>query len=468
GYVIGAMPGFDITTGVALLLPLSYMMGQVEALAFFSAMYCAGVFGGSITAILFGIPGTSESVTSAIEGYKFTRRGEAGRALGIAVACSGGAGIAASFVLLLAAPAVASVSLKFGPGEYAALGLLGCAAVVSSGGGRDFLKGFYALLLGLFLATVGPDPMTGEYRFVVTPVLQDGVGLIPALIGLFAVSDILWRLLVRDLPEISNVGQGSRLMLPSIKAYAGLSGAFSRSWLIGLFTGVLPGAGASSAAFIAHSTEVRVTGGEMSDQSPRPSRLAAPETAKNAAAVGALIPLLALGIPGSSAAAVILGAFEIHSLQAGPLLFSQHPQLANMILMSVLLANIVFMASSVFLMRPVSMLARIPFHLLAVGVLVLSVTGSVATGGVSGAAVMVGMAMLGILLRLLSWPLAPVILGVVLGPIIEVYLRRGLLMADGDIGALFGSPMCIILLAAALAMLFAQGIVGMCRQQFGR
>lgn len=452
GFIVGAMPGFDITTGVALLLPLSYVMGQSEALAFFTAMYCAGVFGGSITAILFRIPGSSESVMSAVEGYPFTARGEPGTALGIAIFCSGLAGVAATLVLITISPLLAKVALSFGPGDYAALGILACAAVVSASG-ENIVKGIIAILVGLFLSTMGPDQISGDYRFTFVPALEDGVTLIPAIIGLFAVTDVFWRVLKDDLPQMESGTLSKTWRFPSLSYYARLSGTFVRAWIIGLFTGVLPGAGASSAAFIAHSAEARFSKNPEAFGEGAPDALAAPETAKNAAAVGSLIPLLALGIPGSGTAAVILGAFEIHNLQAGPLLFAQQPDLLRTIFFAVLIANIAFMLASFVLMRPIAMMTNLPYPILAVSILTLSVAGTLATGGLSAAYIMLAFALLGVVLRTVDIPAAPIILGLVLGPIIEVNLRRGLLMREGDVLAVFLSPVSIALLVAAIAFL---------------
>ncbi|MEM6650236.1 MAG: tripartite tricarboxylate transporter permease [Pseudomonadota bacterium] len=453
GFVVGALPGFDITTGVALLLPLSYVMGQAEALGFFTAMYCAGVFGGSITAILFGIPGTSESVMSAVEGYPFTQRGEHGLALGVAIVSSAIAGIAATFVLITIAPMLADFALTFGPGDYSALGILGCAAVVSASGDK-LAKGILAVLLGLFLSTVGPDRISGEFRFTFVPVLQDGIGLIPAIIGLFAVADVFWRVLSNDIPNFKFEGVSQKWRFPSIRDYISLRWTIIRSWAIGVFTGILPGAGASSAAFIAHSAEAKFSKTPEKFGTGIKSALAAPETAKNAAAVGSLIPLLSLGIPGSGTAAVILGAFEIHNLQAGPLLFAQQPELVQTVFFSVMVANIAFVLASFILMRPIARMASLPYPALAVGILTLSITGSIATGGMAAAYVMLGFAMLGVALKALDIPAAPVILGIVLGPIIEIYFRRGLLMADGDFIAVYSSPMSIGFLIVAALFLF--------------
>lgn len=452
GFCVGVLPGFDITTGIALLLPLSYVMGQANALAFFAAMYCAGVFAGSITAILFRIPGTSESVMSAIEGYPFTARGEPGFALGIAIVCSGMAGVAASLVLMTLSPWLASIALRFGPGDYAALGVLGCAAVVSASGDQT-LKGLIAMLLGLFLSTIGPDQISGEFRFTIVPALEDGVTLIPAIIGLFAVADVFWRVITDDIPSFERQSLSQKWQYPKIGDFIKLRYTLLRAWLIGLFTGILPGAGASSAAFLAHSIEARISRSRQAFGTGVPSALAAPETAKNAAAVGSLIPLLSLGIPGSATAAVILGAFQIHNLQAGPLLFVEHPELVNTVFFAVLVANIAFVLASFVLMRPIAMITVMPYPVLATGILTLSVVGSIATGGFTAAYVMLGFAMLGVVLKLLDIPLAPVILGVVLGPIIEIYFRRGLLMADGDIVAVFGSTMPVAFLSTAVLLL---------------
>ncbi|MEM6762566.1 MAG: tripartite tricarboxylate transporter permease [Pseudomonadota bacterium] len=457
GFVLGAMPGLDITTGVALLLPLTYTMAAEHALVFFSAVYCAGVFGGSITAILFNVPGTSESVMTAVEGHPFTKRGEPGLALGTAIVSSGLAGILASLVLILVAPLLASVALRFGPSDYAALGVLGLACV-SAAVGRQVLKGVAAALLGLFLGTVGIDRISSTPRFVLFDGLAGGIDFVAAIIGLFAVAEVLRNLVLRHTPDQSDGLALGRLGYPSLAELFALRFAMARSWLVGLLLGIVPGVGASSSAFIAHGIQSRFSKAPEKFGSGALDGVAAPEAANNAAAVGALIPLLSLGIPGSSTAAVILGAFAIHNLQPGPLLFIQQPDLVGTILWAVLFANIAFVVMAFFVVRWLAQLARLPYPFLGVAILTISVTGALAIGGLTALGVMLAFAALGVLMLLLSVPIVPLILGLVLGPIIEVSLRRAMLMSGDEVWPLLTRPLTAGLILTAIVVLLAPTI----------
>ena len=466
GFVLGAMPGLDITTGVALLLPLTYTMAPDHALVFFAAVYCAGVFGGSITAILFNVPGTSESVMTAVEGYPFTKRGEPGMALGAAIVSSGLAGILASFVLILVAPLLASVALRFGPSDYAALGVLGLACV-SAAVGRQVLKGVAAALIGLFLGTVGIDRISSTPRFVLFDGLAGGIDFVAAMIGLFAVAEVLRNLIVGEIPPRAGALALGRLGYPSLSDYIGLRFAMVRSWLVGILLGIVPGVGASSSAFIAHGLQSRFSKAPEKFGKGALDGVAAPESANNAAAVGALIPLLSLGIPGSGTAAVILGAFAIHNLQPGPLLFIQQPELVDTILRAVLVANIAFLLMAFFVVRWLAQLARLPYPLLGTAILTISVTGALAIGGLTALGVMLAFAIFGVVLLLLGVPVVPLILGLVLGPIIEVSLRRALLMSGDEVWPLLSRPLTAGLLAASIIVLLAPTVSAALRNRAG-
>ncbi len=259
GLMLGALPGLDATTGVALLLPVTYVLAPLQALMFFVALYAAGVFAGSITAILFRIPGSSEAIMTAIEGHHFTARGEAGLALGVAVTCSAIGGLIATVALFTVTPLLASVALQFGPSEYCALGILGlsCISAVSA---DNPLKGVIAALIGLLLATVGIDQITGVKRFDFGIVsILGGIPFVPAMIGLFAASEVYRRIAQRDLVLVTVLGGGKfRVILPRLALFIRLRWTILRSSVLGLFVGILPGAGATTAAILGYSMEVRL------------------------------------------------------------------------------------------------------------------------------------------------------------------------------------------------------------------
>ena len=456
GLMLGALPGLDATTGVALLLPVTYVLDPVPALLFFVSLYAAGVFAGSITAILFRIPGSSEAIMTAVEGHHFTARGEAGYALGVAVTCSAIGGIVATVALFTITPLLASVALQFGPAEYFALGVLGlsCIAAVAA---NDPLKGITAALIGLLLSTVGIDQITGAKRFDfgISSILG-GIPFVPAMIGLFAASEVYRRVAQRDHLLVTAVGDGGlRVALPRLVTLLRLRWTVLRSSVLGLMVGILPGAGATTAAILGYSTEVRMSSKPEEFGKGKIEGVAAPEAANNAAAVGAMIPLLSLGIPGSGTTAVLIGAFLIHNLQPGPFLFLNNSDIVYALFSGIAVTNITILLFAVIFIHLFVRLVRLPYPILATSILSVSVIGSLAFGDVNSVAVMLAFAMLGLVLEATRYPLAPVVLGMVLGPIIEASLRRALLMTNFDLGALVSRPITAALLTIALLFLLA-------------
>lgn len=460
GLVLGALPGLDATTGVALLLPVTYVLAPVPALMFFVSLYAAGVFAGSITAILFRIPGSSEAIMTAIEGHHFTARGEAGVALGVAVVCSAIGGIVATVALFTVTPMLASVALQFGPSEYFALGILGlsCIAAVSA---DDPVKGLIAALIGLLLSTVGIDQITGVKRFDfgVTSILG-GIPFVPAMIGLFAASEVYRRIAERNLMLVSEVGEGGsrfRVRLPRLAELLRLRWTVLRSSLLGLFVGILPGAGATTAAILGYSMEVRLAKDPSGFGKGKIEGVAAPESANNAAAVGAMIPLLSLGIPGSGTTAVLIGAFLIHNLQPGPFLFLNHSDIAYALFSGIAITNLTILLLAAVFIPFFARLVLLPYPVLATSILSVSVIGSLSFGDVNSVAVMLAFAVLGLVLEATRYPLAPVVLGMVLGPIVETSLRRALLMSGFDFWEILTRPLTAVLLSVAVVFLLTPG-----------
>lgn len=455
GLLFGALPGLDATTGVALLLPITYVLSPLAALAFFSSLYAAGVFSGSITAILFRTPGSSEGIMSVIEGHHFTARGEAGFALGVAVFSSVVGGLIASVAMFTITPFLASMALQFGPAEYFALGLLGLCCI-SAMTAKDHLKGVSAAILGLLLSTVGIDEITGAKRFDFgVPTLLGGVPFIPAVIGLFAASEVYRRVAVRDLTLVHGEGAKFQVRLPALADLLKLRWTILRSSFLGLGVGILPGAGATTAAILAYTAEVRLSKRPQDFGTGKIEGLAAPEAANNAAAVGAMIPLLSLGIPGSGTTAVLMGAFLIHNLTPGPFLFINHPELVYGLFSSIALANIVILILAVGFIHLFARLALLPYPMLATGILSISIIGSLAFGDLNAVMIMLIFALVGLALEAFDYPLAPVVLGLVLGPIVEFSLRRALLMSDFDFLVLVQRPITAVLLAVAIMFLTA-------------
>jgi putative tricarboxylic transport membrane protein len=459
GLMLGALPGMDATVGVALLLPVTYALEPLTALLFFVSLYAAAVFGGSITAILFRIPGSTEAIMTAIEGHHFTARGEAGVALGISVAASATGGLIACLGLYLATPYLAAAALEFGPAEYFALGILGLSCI-SSISSNDQLKGLAAGLFGLLLGTVGLDLITGAKRFDFgANVLLTGIPLVPASIGLFAASEVFRRIVRRESTLVQSVAgptqERVRVRLPKLAELIRLRWTVLRSSLLGLAIGILPGAGATTAAIIGYSVETKVARDPKGFGKGRAEGIAAPEAANNAAAVGAMIPLLSLGIPGSATTAVLIGAFLIHNLQPGPLLFMRSSDLIYGLFAGITVANLLVLGLAFFTVRLFARLALVPYPILATAILSVCVIGSLSFGDVNAAGLMLAFACIGLVLELAGYPLAPVILGLVLSPIIEVSIRRALIMANDDMLAVLSRPITATILTIALVFLVA-------------
>jgi len=457
GTMLGALPGLDSVIGVALLLPVTYALSPEQALVFFTALYSASVFGASITAILFRIPGTSEAVMTALEGYHFTARGEAGVALGIALCSSALGGLIACVGLFTATPLLAKVALQFGPAEYFALGVLGLSCI-STVSGNDQLKGLSMALLGLLIGTIGLDAITSAKRFDFgVSTLLSGVPFIPASIGLFAASEVYRRVLQRDYVRVSEIAGSRRIRveLPRIRELVRLRWTILRSAVLGLFVGVLPGAGATTAAIIGYSAETRLAKDRRGFGTGKVEGLSAPEAANNAGAVGSMIPLLSLGIPGSATTAVLIGAFMVHNLQPGPLLFAQDPTLIYAIFSGMTITNVIILVLAFFLIQLFARLAYLPYPILATAILTVSVIGSLSFGDLNAVTIMLAFGFLGLLLQLGGFPLAPIVLGIVLSPIIEVSLRRALLMAGGSFGEVVSRPITSTLLTVAALIIVA-------------
>jgi putative tricarboxylic transport membrane protein len=347
------------------------------------------------------------------------------------------------------------MALQFGPAEYFALGLLGLCCI-SAMTAKDHLKGVSAAILGLLLSTVGIDEITGAKRFDFgVPTLLGGVPFIPAVIGLFAASEVYRRVAVRDLTLVHGEGAKFQVRLPALADLLKLRWTILRSSFLGLGVGILPGAGATTAAILAYTAEVRLSKRPQDFGTGKIEGLAAPEAANNAAAVGAMIPLLSLGIPGSGTTAVLMGAFLIHNLTPGPFLFINHPELVYGLFSSIALANIVILILAVGFIHLFARLALLPYPMLATGILSISIIGSLAFGDLNAVMIMLVFALVGLALEAFDYPLAPVVLGLVLGPIVEFSLRRALLMSDFDFLVLVQRPITAVLLAVAIMFLTA-------------
>jgi len=339
GLFIGSTPGLTISLGMVLLLPLTFKLPAVTAICLLLGLYASGMTGGSISAILLNIPGTPSASATAIDGYEMAKKGRAGQALGIAVVSSFFGGIFGLTCLVLVAPIIAKVALKFGAPELFALVLLGLTLICSFGQ-RSVIKGLISGVFGLIVMTVGLDPMMGTPRFTFGVVdLQAGISFLPAMIGLFAIPQILVGI-AGNVPIIAEYKSKITGVLPKIKDIAKLTKTMIVGSLVGTGIGAIPGAGGPIAVFLSYDYARKISKNSSKFGKGEPEGVAAPESANNAVAGGALIPMLTLGIPGDPITAILLGALMIQGLIPGPLLFQQTPQFVYSVFWAFLVANI--------------------------------------------------------------------------------------------------------------------------------
>jgi putative tricarboxylic transport membrane protein len=452
GTLIGALPGLGPVNGVAILIPLTFAFGlnATSSLILLSAVYYGCMYGGRISAILLNIPGDEPAIMTTLDGYPMARKGQAADALAISGVASFIGATLATLGLTLFAPLLAKAAIYFGPADYFALYVMAFATI---GGiaGTDPRKTLLAALLGLMLGTVGLDPSTGVARYTFGSFnLYDGFDPIVALVGLFAISEILF-FLEQKAHGGSLVPPGS--VFPRLARVKEGLGASLRGSLIGFIAGILPGAGASLGAVMAYSFEKRVSDkGTFGTGDPR--GIAAPEAGNNAASGGALIPMLTLGVPGSGTTAVMLAMLVSLNIQPGPLLFQRSPDLVWGLVAALYLANFVLLILNLPLVGIFTRVLGLPAWGLMPLVVAISYLGVYAiTHAAFDLMVMVGFGILGFVLRKLDFSLVPVVLGLLLGMDMENNLRRALSISGGDFFVLLQSPIALTIYAITIGFL---------------
>jgi putative tricarboxylic transport membrane protein len=456
GTVVGMLPGIGPINAIAILIPLIFAAGipAASALILLAGIYYGSQFGSSISTILLNVPGTASAVVTAIDGFAMTKKGQGGPALAISAIASFVGGTLSIFGLVLFAPLLARWAIRFGPAEYFGLMLFAFAAL-SSLSGANLGKGLIAVGCGLFLAAVGIDPNSAIPRFTFGQLkLLDGMDFVVVTIGLFAVSEVFQVLEETDRGQSAVSGFGR----VKIKLEELLRSGWTmvRSSVVGFLVGVLPGAGGTIASFLAYSTEQRLVDKENTFGTGDPRGVAAPEAANNAAATGAMIPLLTLGVPGSGTTAVLLGALMGLNITPGPLLIERNPDVFWGLAASMYIGNVFLLVLNLPLVGMFVRILSVPRWFLLPAVAALSF---VAVYAVNQSAfdlvLMTVFGMVGYVFRKVRVPLAPIILGLVLGPLMEKNLRRALALSGGEIEVLFSSPIAITLWVLALASVAA-------------
>ncbi len=453
GLVIGVLPGLTANLGVALLLPVTFSMDVTAALLMLISLYTAAIYGGSFSAILLHTPGTSASAATAIDGFVLTQRGESAKAIRIATFSSVIGGLASGIALLVFAPPLSLLSLKFGPAEYFMLAIFALTVIgtVSTG---NMVKGLIAGAGGLFLSTVGMDLDSGFPRYTFGLfALQSGINFVPAVIGLFSLSQAL--LMCEDAnATIQRVDSksGDWRFLPSGDEIRAIRTTLVRSSLIGICVGVLPGAGADIGSWVSYNEARRFARDKSQFGNGSIVGISASETGNNAVTGSSLIPLLTLGIPGSTTAAVLLGALVVHGLLPGRALFEEHASIIYTVIFGFLVANVVMGAVGMTLGKFMIHIARLPNAAIIPAIFSLSTVGSYSLGNnFFDIYTMMAFGLLGYVMRKSGFHPAPMILGLILGPIAETGFRQSVTLAEGPIVAyILGSPISLILAVLTL------------------
>jgi putative tricarboxylic transport membrane protein len=454
GVMIGALPGLSSTMAVALLLPFTVSMDVIPAIAMLSALYCAGTYGGAITAILINSPGTPAACATAFDGYPLAENGQAGRALGMAVWSSFIGGTFSVFALLLAAPALARLAYNFGAPEYFALAVFGMSMLAAISG-ESAVKNLIGGAFGLLIATVGIDFTTGVERFTFGfPELMDGIDFIPVMIGIFGISELLTQANVLD--RVYRRLAAEAVKLPSREDFRKVWKTMVRSSFIGTFIGILPAEGGTVASMIGYNEAKRWSKEPEKFGHGAIEGVAGPETANNAATGGAMVPTLALGIPGSATTAVIMGALMVHGLRPGPHLFLEQPDFLYAIFTAMLVANFLFLGIGIVGAKLFARITLIPNTFLWPAVFVLAMVGAYSLEqNVVDIYIMLVFGLIGYIGRRHGFSPAPVIMGLVLGEMIENTLKQSLIIFDHNWLRFFERPIVDFFFALAILGLFS-------------
>ncbi len=459
GTLVGIMPGLGPSATVAMLLPLTFGRDPTSGVILLAGIYYGAKYGGAITSILINLPGENSSVMTCLDGYQLARQGKAGKAIGVAAIGGFVGGTISVIGLTLMAPPLAAFALSFGPPEYFALLLMGLTAVAFLAG-KSMIKALMMGVFGLMLAVGGMDEIAGVERFTygLTELLS-GIDFPVVAIGLFAIAEILENVETSLRMETIDAPMGLRDVLPTWAELKQVTPSYLRASVLGFFVGVLPGAGATIASFLSYGMEKALSKTPEKFGTGMLEGVAGPETADNAAGGGAFVPLFTLGIPGSGTTAILLAALMLMGLRPGPLLMTEHPDFVWGVIASMYVGNAMLLILNLPLAKYLAMTLRIPYHFLYVGVLTVCLAGVYSLdNSMFDVWMAVVFGMIGYLASKLNYPAAPIVLGLVLGPLIERSLRQSLVISRGDFSVFFTRPISLVLLIIC-AVLFIWPLV---------
>ncbi|OIK10532.1 transporter [Bacillus sp. MUM 116] len=468
GTAVGVLPGIGPMSGVALLIPVTASVtgglppeqAATSAIILLAGVYYGAMYGGSTTSILLNTPGESSSVVTTLDGYQMAKKGRAGSALSIAAIGSFVAGIVTLIALIALAKPLSTIALKFGPAEYFSLMLLGLMAV-SGLAGKSVTKALIMTVCGLLLGTIGIDSVSGIARFTFdVPWLYQGIEFLTVAVGLFALGEVFKTILEKEEED----GEMARInnMLPSKQEFKESAGPIARGSILGFFVGILPGAGATLASFFSYILEKKISKNPSKFGTGTIAGVAAPESANNAASGGAMIPLLTMGIPGSGTTAILMGALMMYNVQPGPLLFEDHPNVAWGLIASMFIGNVMLLILNLPLVKVFAKIIQTPKQFLIPLIIAISIFGVYAVQvSTYDLLLLLGCGLVGYYLSKNDFPIAPLVLGLVLGPMIENNLRRALTISNGDYSVFFTRPISLAFLIIAFLWLVIPALIKM-------
>ena len=451
GQMVGVLPGIGPAAAIALLLPLTFGTDPTAAIILFAGIYYGAQYGGTLTSVLVSVPGESSTVMTSIDGYQLALQGRAGPALGIAAIGSFIAGTLGTVGLMLLAPALAQAALAFGPPEYFALVVLGLTALAAVG--SSLLKGLVAGVAGLLVGTIGIDPQNGIARFDFGRTwLLDGVEFIVLTVALFGLGEVVASCVLGVQRPVADV----KSALPTREDWRACRMPILRGTGIGFFVGVLPATGATIASFLAYIVEKKLAKDPSRFGKGAIEGVAAPEASNNAAAAGAMVPMFALGVPGSGTTAIILGALIMFGIRPGPELFAKNAELVWAVIASMYIGNVILLVLNLPLAGLFARLLRIPYQWLYPPILALCIAGVYSqSNSLEDCWLLAGFGVLGWLMKRYDWSMAPMVLGLVLGPMFETALRQSLTLSHASPAIFVTRPISAVLLALALTAVTA-------------
>lgn len=450
GTLFGAIPGLTATLAIALLSPLTFNMEPISSMLLLLGIYAGGMYGGSITAITIRAPGAPANAAVVDDGYALTMQGKGGLAIGISNVAGVVGGLMSCIAMIFLSPLLAKFALLFGPAEYFAVTIFGLTAVFAVSG-DSFIKGLFSALLGLLFATVGYDPILPFARFNFgVPALSRGLSFLPAVIGMFAFAEVIRLVIEYKGEEAQEIIKVDRVW-PTLQEMRESMRFMLRGGILGVLIGILPGAGGTIASYVAYGDVQRNTKHPELIGKGSLEAIAGPESANNAVSGGAMIPMLTLGIPGDSVTAVLLGAMMIQGIQPGPLLFKQHLDIVYPIFAGMILSNIALLIIGMIVIKPISQIATIKKPLLISFLMIFGVIGSFASSGsLFDVLIAMGFGVLGFFMDRFNFPVAPTVLAMILGPLLENSLRQAMITSNGDISIFFTRPISVFFLLIAL------------------